>query len=110
VASGLIGPLAPVAGDWDSPARRTLTSDQLAAARAAMDLVREDDLARGVSPLLHRRCDGCQRWRSAPGFVQYESVYLCHACATGYELARLRGVARTPAAYLAAHARPGSAI
>jgi hypothetical protein len=56
-----------------------------------MRLIEEEDLARGVRPSARQYCERCRRNRPAPGFVSYDGVYLCPACATAYELARMRG-------------------
>ena len=88
---------------------RLLTPTQLSAVRSIMRLFVEDDLANGVSPAEQVRCVACEGWRSAPGFIRYEQLDFCNVCATDFELARLRGLARSAAAYLESQQRPASA-
>jgi hypothetical protein len=60
-----------------------------------MALFVEDDLARGVSPRETEYCPGCDDARPLPGFVLYDRAsayaFVCNACATEYEIARMRG-------------------
>jgi hypothetical protein len=65
-----------------------------------MRLFAEDDLARAGQPGPPLRCDACELPRPAAGFIQYELLGMCNACATEYELARARGDARAPAQYV----------
>ncbi len=76
------------------------TARQVAAVRAVMQLFVEEDLESGVSPRRQMRCTRCARPRPLPGFLLYDGVRLCNACATDFELARIRGTARTAAEFL----------
>jgi hypothetical protein len=80
-------------------ATRALTTRQLAAIRDAMHLFVEDDLARGVSPSASEYCPACDASKPLPGFVQYDDVALCNACATDYEIARTRGLVQYAASF-----------
>jgi hypothetical protein len=86
------------ADEWrqDAAGRaRGLSQAQLAAVRTVMALFVEDDLARGVSPWETEYCPGCDDARPLPGFVLYDRAsayaFLCNACATEYEVARMQG-------------------
>ena len=81
-------------------ATRVLTTRQLAAIRNAMHLFVEDDLARGVSPSLSEYCPACDAPKPLPGFVRYDDVALCNACATDYEIARTRGLVQSAATFV----------
>lgn len=105
----------PDTADGDSPAyavqhaTRVLTTRQLAAIRDAMHLFVEDDLARGISPSTTEYCVACDAPKPLPGFVRYDDVALCNACATDYEIARTRGLVQSAATFILermAHAAP----
>jgi formate dehydrogenase maturation protein FdhE len=69
--------------------RPTPLTRQVTAVRQAMALFVQDDLARGLSPLLNYFCHACERARPALGFIHHGRYQLCNACATEYEVARL---------------------
>jgi hypothetical protein len=104
--------------DVDSPvyavghATRALTTRQLAAIRNAMHLFVEDDLERGVPSNASEYCPACDAPKPLPGFVRYDDVALCNACATNYEIARTRGLVQSATTFIRevnAHAvSPGS--
>jgi len=82
--------------------RSALTPSQLRAVRQVMQGFVDDDLAHGVLPAQQLYCHACAERRSAPGFVLYEGGYqLCNACATAYEVARMRGRVETAAQFVA---------
>lgn len=93
-------PVAPCQRRELTPVGRALTAEQLDAVRAIMRLFVDDDLAKGISPARQLLCAACERWQSAPGFILYERSEFCNDCATDFETARLRGLARTAADYL----------
>jgi hypothetical protein len=78
----------------------TVTAAQLSAVHTVMRLFVDEDLAKGVSPSHERYCHGCQGGRSAPGFVRYGELELCHPCATDYELGRLSGLTQSAEEYV----------
>lgn len=80
---------------------RRLTAAQVSAVHRAMRALMTDDLSRGLPIAVRRMCDRCRRPRPAPGFVSYEAWRLCNACATLYELGRLRGQVQTVDQFLA---------
>jgi hypothetical protein len=80
-------PAAPI-----SLAARIPTAGQLRAVATAMQVLVEDDRARGVSPRWRFHCHACLHPRPAPGFVSYESRRFCNRCATTFEIARLAGL------------------
>ena len=69
--------------------RHPLSRAQARATRAAMRLFVEEDRWR-VDAGVRRWCEGCQRLRHAAGFITYDTHQLCNACATSFELARMR--------------------
>jgi hypothetical protein len=77
-----------------------LTPSQLAAVQQVMHLFIDDDLGNGVSPLRRIYCDGCWHGRPMAGFLQYAWYQLCNACATEYEVARMRGAVETAGQYV----------
>lgn len=79
----------------------TLSRTQTQAVRAVMRLFAEEDLAHGVPRSARRVCERCRRPRPAAGFICYTGAALCNACATAFELARLRHAASTIADWLA---------
>jgi hypothetical protein len=81
-----------------------LTPGQLAAVREIMRLLVEEDLDEGVSPRFRVHCDVCHRPRQMAGFVLYEGLRMCNACATEYEIARLRRLVNSAEDFLAARA------
>ncbi|MGE0544274.1 MAG: hypothetical protein AB7R89_29275 [Dehalococcoidia bacterium] len=83
-----------------SPATRALTSQQVAAIRDVMHLFLEDDLDRGIPPGVSEYCPACDAPKPLPGFVRYDDVALCNACATDYEIARTRGLVQDAATYI----------
>ena len=87
----------------------SLTRTQTQAVRTVMRLFAEEDLARGVQRTARRACACCDRQRPAAGFISYEDVAFCNACATAYELARMRHVASSALTFIrAVHGRGGS--
>lgn len=76
------------------------TARQIAAVRAVMQLFVEEDLETGVSPRQQMHCVRCARLRPLPGFLVYDGLRLCNACATDFELARICGSAHTAAEFL----------
>jgi hypothetical protein len=82
-------------------ATRALTTRQVAAIRDAMHLFVEDDLERGVPSNVSAYCPSCDAPRPLPGFVRYDEVALCNACATDYEIARTRGLVQDAKTYIA---------
>lgn len=65
------------------------TSGQVEAVFTVMRLLREDDMARGLTPNDSIVCTTCRRDRAAAGSVRYAEAVLCNGCATDYELLRL---------------------
>jgi hypothetical protein len=87
---------------------RPLSAEQVAAVRTVMRLFVEDDLAAGVTPDERDVCDACRKERPAAGAIHYDDVYLCNACATEYELARLRGQVRDAGQFVETHDPPAT--
>ena len=81
-------------------ATRALTTRQLAAIRDAMHLFVEDDLERGVPSNMSEYCPACDAPKPLPGFVRYDDVALCNACATDYEIARTRGLVQSATTFI----------
>src|SRR5262245_16107086 len=65
------------------------------AIQAVMQLFVDDDLASGLAAQERRFCDVCQSERPLPGFIRYGDRTACNACATAFELARIRREAVT---------------
>lgn len=80
---------------------RAVSAAQLRAVYAAMRIVLEDDLERGIGADAAIHCLGCRRDRPAPGSVRYDGRLLCNGCATDFEVLRLSGFVREVAGYLA---------
>jgi len=83
-----------VPSQWPSPA-------QVAAVRAVMQILVDDDLARGKAAIVLANCSGCRRSRPAAGAVTYGSTTLCNRCATEFELARLNRSVQTVSEFVA---------
>lgn len=79
---------------------RPLTAVQERAIRRAMLTFVEDDLAGGAARTAPRWCVCCRAQRPGAGFICYNGVDLCNACATNYELAHARGVVQSPEEFL----------
>jgi len=84
----------------DSGTDAGITKGQLEAIEEAMRIIIEDDRERGVDPAARFTCARCARLRPLLGSIEYDSIRLCNACATLFEVARLNGKARTCAAFL----------
>ena len=82
--------------------RHSLSHVQTRAVRTVMQLFVEEDLAHGVARSTRRSCERCRRNRPAPGFIHYDEADLCNACATAYELARLRHATASVSAFVGA--------
>lgn len=67
-----------------------LSRIQVRAVHEVMRLFAEDDQARGVARDSRQACACCRTDRPAAGFIHYREAGLCNACATAFELARLR--------------------
>ena len=80
---------------------RNLTAAQVRAIRAVMQIFVEEDLAFGTRRSALQWCVRCEGDRPGAGSIDYECGSFCNPCATDYELARARGVVRTPHEFLA---------
>jgi hypothetical protein len=69
---------------------RRLTAKQIAAVQVVMQLFADEDRENGVSARFRIHCHACRRPRPAPGFVPYGDLKFCNACATQYEISRMR--------------------
>ena len=83
------------------PQTRNLTAAQVRAIRTVMQIFVEEDLAFGTRRSAQRWCVRCEGDRPGAGSIDYECGSFCNPCATDYELARARGVVRTPHEFLA---------
>jgi hypothetical protein len=79
---------------------RPLTATQAAAVHRAMRVFVDDDLSRGISPLMLSYCAACEGLRPRPGFIAYDGYALCNQCAIDYEMARMSGGVNTIESYL----------
>ncbi len=70
---------------------RSLTRRQLRAVVAAMRLLVEEDVARGVPDTHDAWCAVCQHMRPARGSVGYGHLRLCNRCAIRYEVSLMTG-------------------
>lgn len=78
-----------------------MSREQLSAIATVMRLFVEDDIAGGVLPRDSCHCVSCDAPRPAPGFIRYDDIHLCNACATDYEVHRAKGLALSLSGYLA---------
>jgi hypothetical protein len=91
-----------------APATLSLTPQQVAAIRDVMHIFVEDDLDRGVPLRASAYCPACDAPRPLAGFVRYDDVALCNACATDYEIARTRGLVADASEFI--QSTPGAAV
>jgi hypothetical protein len=79
---------------------RKTTAAAVAAIRAVSRLLVAGDLADGVAPRARMLCNGCQRARALPGFVEHGRYLLCIACAAEYQVAWAHGAVVTAGQYV----------
>jgi hypothetical protein len=73
---------------------RRLSEEQVCAVRAAMQVFVQDDREAGPGRTRPRWCDRCRLERPGAGFITYDGVDICNACATTYEIVRMEGRVR----------------
>jgi hypothetical protein len=82
------------------PSSRRLSSGQVTAIRAAMQLFIKDALDSGLRVNQRRYCDADDAPRCAAGFIACGDYQLCNDCAAEYAMARTCGLVTNPGQYV----------